>query len=157
VTELGSITALINAAGAVIGLASKTNTAEANQKILELQKRMGEVNQTLAELFQENQTLKEEKRQLQDEINAETMYPLRESVRWKKGPDGEADDGPFCPTCFANGRKLMPLHFRSRMQKPNVFSFACPEHGVVPAGTGRAPMYEIKESSLKPGRYYIPD
>jgi regulator of replication initiation timing len=80
--DLGSVTALITAAGSVIGLANKSNTVEANQKILELQQRLADVQQTIAELFQENQTLKEQNRSLQNEINAESMYPFRESVRW---------------------------------------------------------------------------
>ena len=58
-------------------------------------------------MFQENQALKEENRKLQSEIDAESMYPFRESVRWKKSEDGE--DGPFCPICFAKEKMLMPL------------------------------------------------
>src|ERR1700677_3331261 len=120
--DLGSVTALITAAGSVIGLANKANTVEANQKIIELQQRMAEVQQNFAELFQENQNLKEENRQLQDEIAAEAMYPFRESVRWKKSTDGTGDDGPFCPTCFASKKVLMPLKFRSRMNKPGLLA-----------------------------------
>jgi hypothetical protein len=86
--DLGSVTALISAAGSVIGLANKANTVEANQKIIELQQRMAEVQQAFAELFQENHSLKEANSKLTDEINAETMYPFRESARWKKGEDG---------------------------------------------------------------------
>ncbi len=157
ISDLSSITALINAAGSVIGLANKTNSVEANQKIIELQQRMADVQKTVAELFQENQSLKEQNHNLQDELSAESMYPMRESVRWKKGADGEGDDGPFCPTCFANGRKLMPLRFKSRMQAPGIFSFVCPEHSVVQQGMGRSTSYEIKEASLRPGRYHIPD
>ncbi len=93
--ELGSITALITAGGSVIGLANKSTSVEANQKILELQKRLSDVQQTFAELLQDNQNLKDENRRLQEEISAETMYPFRESVRWKKGNDG--GDGRFVP------------------------------------------------------------
>lgn len=46
--DLGSITGLITAAGSVIGLANKANTVEANQKIIELQQRMAEVQQGFA-------------------------------------------------------------------------------------------------------------
>jgi hypothetical protein len=112
--DLGSVTALITAAGSVIGLANKTNTVESNQKIIELQQRMAEAQQGFAALFQENHDLKEANRKLQDEINAEGMYPLRQSVRWKRN-EGTADDGPFCPICFASKKVLMPLRFRARM------------------------------------------
>lgn len=47
--DLSSITGLISAAGSVIGLANKANTVEANQKIIELQSRVSEVQQAFAE------------------------------------------------------------------------------------------------------------
>ena len=156
--DLGSITALITAAGSVIGLANKSSSVEANQKILGLQKRLADVQQTFAELFQDNQNLqnlKDENRRLQEEIGAETMYPFRESVSWKKGDDG--DDGPFCPTCFAKEKLLMPLRFRSRMATLGVFSFGCPQAHVPEPGMGREPSYLIQESSIKKGRYTYPD
>jgi len=153
-SDLTSITGLITAAGSVIGLANKVNTVEANQKIIELQQRLADVQQTFAELFQENQALREENRKLQSEIDAESMYPFRESVRWKKGEDG--DDGPFCPICFAKEKMLMPLILRHRMTTPGVFSFECSQ-AHVPKGMGREPMYVIRESSLKQGRYTHPD
>jgi hypothetical protein len=67
------------------------------------------------------QKLKEENRQLREEINAETMYPFRESVRWKKSAEG-SEDGPFCPICFASKKFLMPVRFRNRMSA-GLFSF----------------------------------
>jgi hypothetical protein len=130
--ELGSITALITAAGSVIGLANKSTSIEANQKILELQKRLSDVQQIFAELLQDNQNLKDENRRLQEEISAETMYPFREKL-------------------------LMPLRFRSRMATPGVFSFGCPQAHVPEPGMGREPTYLIQESSNKKGRYSYPD
>jgi hypothetical protein len=130
--ELGSITALITAAGSVIGLANKSTSIEANQKILELQKRLSDVQQIFAELLQDNQHLKDENRRLQEEISAETMYPFREKL-------------------------LMPLRFRSRMATPGVFSFGCPQAHVPEPGMGREPTYLIQESSNKKGRYSYPD
>jgi hypothetical protein len=154
--DLTSITALITAAGSVIGLANKSNSVEANQKLLELQQRLADVQQTFAELFLENQNLKEENRKLTDEINAETMYPFRESARWKKSVDGTEDDGPFCPVCFAEKKMLMPLRYRARGNDPSLRSFMCPElHGAL--HPGRAMVYLIKESSLKKGRYTFLD
>ena len=153
-SDLTSITGLITAAGSVIGLANKVNTVEANQKIIELQQRLADVQQTFAELFQENQALKDANRKLQSEIDAESMYPFRESVRWKTGKDG--DDGPFCPICFAKEKMLMPLALRHRMTTPGVFSFECSQVHV-PKGMGREPIYLIKESSLKQGRYTYPN
>ena len=111
-------------------------------------------NRPSRSLLQENQALKEENRKLQSEIDAESMYPFRESVRWKKSEDGE--DGPFCPICFAKEKMLMPLILRHRMTTPGVFSFECSQVHV-PKGMGREPMYVIKESSLKQGRYTHPD
>ncbi len=113
------------------------------------------MQRTFAELFQDNQNLKDENRRLQDEITAETMYPFRESVRWKKGDDG--DDGPFCPTCFAKEKLLMPLRFRDRMIAPGVLRFGCPQAHVPEPGMGREPTYLIQESSIKRGRYTYPD
>ena len=130
--ELGSITALITAAGSVIGLANKSTSIEANQKILELQKRLSDVQQIFAELLQDNQNLKDENRRLQEEISAETMYPFREKL-------------------------LMPLRFRSRMATPGVFTFGCPQAHVPEPGMGREPTYLIQESSNKKGRYSYPD
>jgi hypothetical protein len=152
--DLTSITGLITAAGSVIGLANKVSTVEANQKIIELQQRLVDVHQTFAELSQENQALKEENRKLQSEIDAESMYPFRESVRWKKSED--CDDGPFCPICFAKEKMLMPLVLRHRMKTPGEFSFECSQ-AHVPKGLGREPIYVIRESSLKQGRYKYPD
>jgi hypothetical protein len=154
--DLGSITALMTAAGAVIGLANKSNTVEANQKILELQQRLSDVHQTFAELFQENQSLKEQNRTLQDELNAEAMYPFRESVRWKKSMEGGEDDGPFCPICFANKKILMPLRFRSRMTTSGVLTFICPEVHSQNPGLGRGTEYQVEETSIKKGRYSLP-
>jgi hypothetical protein len=118
---------------------------------------MAEVQQAFAELFQENQNLKEQNRSLQDEITAETMYPFRESVRWKKSPDSTGDDGPFCPTCFANTKKIMPLRFQNRTTTPGVITFICPEAHPLGTGMGRSLSYQIKETSIKPGRYHYPD
>jgi hypothetical protein len=155
--DLGSITGLITAAGSVIGLANKVNTVEANQKIIELQQRLADVQQTFAELFQENQGIKEENRKLRDEINAEAMYPFRESVRWKKSVDETEDDGPFCPICFANKKLLMPLRFRSKMNTPGLISFMCPEEHAASPGLSRAITYQIEEKSIKMGRYRYPE
>jgi hypothetical protein len=151
--DLASITGLISAAGSVIGLANKVNSVEANQKILELQQRMAEVHQSFAELFRENQDLKDENRKLQDEINAEVMYPFRESVRWKKSVDGTEDDGPFCPICFGKKKVLMPLHFRNKTTMPGLLSFTCPEAHESKVGPIGQALYMIDEASIKKGRY----
>jgi hypothetical protein len=153
--RLSSITALVNAAGSVIGLANKTNSVEANQKILDLQQRLAEVQQTVAELFQENQYLKEENRKFKEEINGEEMYPFREGVRWKKSADETGDDGPFCPICFAKKKQLMPLRFRSRATMPGLLFFMCPEPHDLPPPLGRNSGYSIEEASIKKGRYRI--
>ena len=155
--DLGSITALVTAAGSVIGLANKANTVEANQKILELQQRLADVQQTFAELFQENQTLKEQNRSLQNEIDSESMYPFRESVRWKSDTECPEDDGPFCPICFANKKVLMPLKVRGRMNTPGLLSLMCPEQHVTAPGLGRDMVYHVQETSIKKGRYTIPE
>jgi hypothetical protein len=155
--ELASITALISAAGSVIGLANKASSVESNQKILELQQRLSEVQLTFAELLQENQSLKDDNRKLNDELNAEAMYPFRESARWKRSVDGTEDDGPFCPICFANKKILMPLKFRGRMNTPGLLSFMCPEpHASVP-GLGPHIVYHISASLIKQDRYRYPD
>lgn len=155
-TDLGSVTALITAAGSVIGLANKANSVDANQKILDLQQRMVDVQQMTAELFEENQNLKKENRELRDEINGELMYPLRESARWKKSADGTSDDGPFCPICFGKEKLLMPLRFLSRTGQRSLHNFTCPQPHVESPASRREIMYIIRESSIKADRYFIP-
>jgi TolA-binding protein len=153
--DLSSVTALITAAGSVIGLANKANTVEANQKIIELQQHISQVQQTVSELVQENQELKDENRKLKDELNTEELYPLRDGARWKKSPDGTENDGPFCPVCFANKKLLMPLRFRSSTTTPGLLSFMCPEPHNPPPPLGRDFTYKIEEASIKKGRYKI--
>ena len=121
----------------MIGLANKANSVEANQKILELQKRLSDVQQTFTELVEKNQNLREENRKLQGEIDAESMYPFRESVRWKKSSDPFGDDGPFCPICFANGKILMPLRFLNRTTGSNSLTFKCTEGHLLGVGMNR--------------------
>ncbi|HEV2348899.1 MAG TPA: hypothetical protein VG028_03530 [Terriglobia bacterium] len=151
--DLGSITALITAAGSVIGLANKSSSVEANQKILELQQRLAEVQQTFAELFEENQRLKERGRELEAQINEEISYPFMEGVRWKKSADGGKNDGPFCPVCFGKDRKLMPLRFRGKMTTPELLSFTCPQMHPAQVGAVRDMIFVIRESLIKEGRY----
>lgn len=153
--DLASITALIGAAGSVIGLANKSSSVEANQKILELQQRLADVQQTFAELFEENQRLKERNREIEEQINEEVLYPFVEGVRWKQSVEGGKNDGPFCPVCFAKDRTLMPLRLRGRMTTPEWLSFTCPQLHLAQVGALREMNFVVRESSIQEGRYSL--
>jgi len=153
--DLSSLTAMMTAAGSVIGLANKANSVEANQEIIELQSSMAEVQRGMAELFQENQELKQKNRELQDELDGESLYPLRHGVRWKKAADGDRDDGPFCPTCFGKAKKLLPLVFLYRENGGPILKFVCHEKHEPPGGHTRYTGYSIPEEDLRPGRYRL--
>jgi hypothetical protein len=153
--DLSSLTAMMTAAGSVIGLANKANSVEANQKIIELQSSMAEVQRGIAELFQENQELKQKNRELQEELDGETLYPLRHGVRWKKAAGGDRDDGPNCPTCFGKAQKLLPLVFLYRENGGPILKFVCHEKHEPPGGNGRYTGYSIPEEDLRPGRYRL--
>ncbi len=102
-TDIGSVTALITAAGSVIGLASKGNTVDANQKILDLQKRIGDVQRMTAELFQENQNLTKENRELRDEINGEVTYRYANPFDGRRVSMGKMTMDRSVP--FASGKR----------------------------------------------------
>jgi hypothetical protein len=152
-SDLGSITGLITAAGSVIGLANKVNTVEANQKIIELQQRLADVQQTFAELFQKTRYLKKiiencRTRSMQSRYIPSVSLCGGRKVR-------TAMMGPFCPICFAKGKILMPLAFGHRATTPGLVTFECLEIHI-PKGMGREPIYTIKQSSLKDGRILFP-
>jgi hypothetical protein len=150
--DLSSLTAMFSAAGSVIGLANQANTVEANQQVIELQKTMAEVQRSMSELFQENQELKRKGRELQEELEAETRYPLRQGVRWIKSADGDKDDGPFCPVCFAKNGLRMPLNFSHREQGGSNLRFLCSEKHYLPSD-----VFVVDEHLVRPGRYRLDD
>lgn len=81
----------------------KKDVATLTDQVQTLFFKLVEVNQTIAELQEENTKLKNQSKQ-RDEL---ALDPKR-AMYYGKNPDG-TESGPFCPRCLNNANKAVPM------------------------------------------------
>ncbi len=138
--DLSNLTAALSALGSLVGLASKANTVEFNQQVIEVQKSLLALQSDVTKLLDENRNLKEQ-------LEMERSYSFHHSVNWKKQQDG-SEFGPLCPVCLSEG-KVLPLQLRARMRNRPAFSFECAhDHGGL--------IFELPGALIPKDRYTLP-
>jgi hypothetical protein len=143
--DLSSLTAALNALGALMGLASKTNNLEFNRHLIELQGKLLTIQQDMLGLQEEN-------RSLRAKLEAATSFTFHHSVLWRNLDDGESD-GPFCPVCHAKDITIR-LRFRRRADS-SLLSFECPNfHSIVP-GSNQPLLFLLPKDLIPENRYLI--
>jgi hypothetical protein len=110
--ELATITSTVSGAVGVLReigiLARKAGNAELNQRLIDLQCRIIELQTQFTELANDNERLKRLNAELTHSAEIEKEMKYEESVFWRLR-DGKRIDGPFCPTCWEDARKLIHL------------------------------------------------
>jgi hypothetical protein len=146
--DLTSVGGALSALKALTGIAKDVNNIEFNQKIIELQQKLLEIQIDFGNLLDENRALK-------DAVEASKAYDFHHSVNWKKLADGN-EAGPFCPICFADKGRLMPLEFHgTHMDDKSLLIFTCPIQHVA-RGQGLNTSYNLPSDLIPPDRYTKP-
>lgn len=96
--------------------------------------------------------------QLRAENDRLKTYVFHHSVNWRLLPD-DTEDGPFCPTCVAEGVDMRLLLRSVIDQSGPVMYFQCPKNhfelgGVRDPGRGREPSYTVPRKLIPEGRYF---
>jgi hypothetical protein len=143
--DMTAVAGALAALKALTGIAKDVNNIDFNQKIIELQQKLLDIQIDYGTLLDENRALKAE-------IEAGKAYELHHSVVWKRLPD-RAEVGPFCPICRGKDGKDMPLHFRGPLNSDaETLLFTCPIQHVA-KGEGRNVMYHVPKSFVPEARY----
>jgi hypothetical protein len=143
--DLTAVTGALGALRALTSIAKDVNNIEFNQKIIEMQQKLLEIQIDYGNLLDENRALK-------DELEASKAYDFHHSVIWKKLSDGN-ETGPFCPICLAEKKMIMPLEYRgpySANKEMNLF--VCPIRHV-PKGEGMNVSYLVPALLIPEERY----
>lgn len=143
------ITSALSSLKAILDLAKSANDAQLAMKIssevIEAQSKLFTTQQQALAIFAEN-------RELHKELEKYKIFDFHHSVHWKTRPE-EAQDGPFCPVCLAEGIE-MRLHLRSPHVDGRHLNFQCPK--VHPGPNTREPngaTYTIPRELITPDRY----
>jgi len=143
--DMTAVTGALTALRALTGIAKDVNNIEFNQKIIELQQKLLDIQIDYGTLLDENRALKAE-------IEAGKAYELHHSVVWRKLPEG-GEAGPFCPICRGKDGKEIPLHYRGPLNTDEgTLLFACPIQHVA-KGEGRNTTYHVPKVLVPEDRY----
>ena len=92
----------------VVEFAKKLNEASILTVIAELNLECAELISEKADLTQQNAALREELAGLRQQLSAREKLAFEGNVYWKRKDDGSRE-GPFCPTCFHDKEKVVPM------------------------------------------------
>jgi regulator of replication initiation timing len=62
-----------------------------------------------AELAEQNAKLRDENRDLKEKLSVKEEFVFEKNLYWKKSPDGNISEGPFCPSCFSGKDKAVRM------------------------------------------------
>lgn len=101
---------------------------EVQARLIELQGLMLDARSALVDAEEENRTLRDSIRSLEAELALKGKIEKREGVYWLGGESGKLD-GPYCPLCYGDGGKLVPLtKFGARSDFGGRIQFWCQLH-----------------------------
>ena len=93
----------------VLEFAKKLNDASVLKATAELNLECAEMISEKADLTQQNAALREELARLRQQLSArEEELAFEGNVYWKRKDDGSRE-GPFCPKCFHDKEKVVPM------------------------------------------------
>jgi hypothetical protein len=124
---IAAVSGLLNVLKSITGIAKDVNSVELNRQISEFQMKVFEVQEKLMALQDENMHLREENRHLKAEADVRGRVVFHDHANWKRLDDG-TEEGPFCPTCWTEG-KLQRPHI-SYVDDGEV-QFACKQHRLI--------------------------
>jgi len=80
---------------------------------IDLVKKMIDIQKQAMDLMEENRTLKEENKSLQENLKAKETMILENGFYWMeiKNQNETEKEGPFCPGCWVEKSKPVPLVF----------------------------------------------
>jgi hypothetical protein len=87
---------------------SDVNPAEVQSRLLELQALMLEAQRAIADAEEENRALRHEIALLTEQASIATSLEFAETTYWRRDAERRLD-GPYCPTCWDDKRKLIRL------------------------------------------------
>jgi hypothetical protein len=148
------ITGALTSLKAILDLAKSANDAQLaikiSSEVIEAQSKLLTTQQQAFAMFAENE-------QLRNELAKYKIFGFHHSVHWRKLPDGDLEDGPFCPVCLAEGVE-MRLHLRSSHVDGKHLNFQCPK--VHPGPSTREPngaTYKIPRGLIATDKYIQED
>ncbi len=106
--DIAAITATFKAAQGVVkeigALATRARNKDVNEKVIDLQQHVLTLQTQFLELVNENNELKRRDSERERIAQIEKEVEYRESVYWR------GNEGPFCPKCWDDERKLIHLN-----------------------------------------------
>ena len=93
---------ILDTAKDVITLVQKADNLELVKQVLALQA-------DIMKMMDENRTLKDDIRALNDKLHTREKLVFRNNTYWLSNGDG-TEEGPFCSTCHDSDDKLVRLH-----------------------------------------------
>lgn len=148
-----------NAFTSLKAIAEFVKTAKDVQFTLQASQLVTEANGKLFDVQQQALALQAENQQLRVEIERFRSFVFHHSVNWRVQPDG-SEDGPFCPTCVAEGTD-MRLVLREHVDQTQAFwHLHCPKSHVAPSkapdpGRTREPVYSIPKELVPENQYFL--
>jgi ribosomal protein S27AE len=110
--NIAAITTAVNGAAGVLkeigSIAKKAGNREINERLIDLQQRVIDIQGMLAELIAENEVLRRQMTELEHSADIEKKLKLEESVYWTV-QDGKRVDGPLCPNCWDSKKMIVHL------------------------------------------------
>jgi regulator of replication initiation timing len=140
-SALATIGSLLTSLRALVGMAKDVNTAEFNEKLIDIQQKVLDLQASFAELQDENNRLKEDNRQLKSAADIEKTVVFHDHACWRQcevkvsaDHDDESlhdeqyelrEEGPYCPSCWTDGK----LHRAEVISVKNAqVEFCCKRH-----------------------------
>lgn len=106
---ISSIKTAIFIAKELKGVASSYKDAEIKLKIAELLEAMSEAKMQLVDAQDENLELKQKIRELEEALSKQDEVVFRDGYYFMAEPQEGKPEGPFCPNCYSNDRRLSVL------------------------------------------------
>ena len=108
--DITAITGAITAARHILDIGKNIEdqkiASAINSAVLEIQGKLLEAHQLIAEVQDENRNLKDEIRELKARQSLEANVSFDHGAYWYKNQDGKVT-GPYCPSCWDLERKLV--------------------------------------------------
>lgn len=141
-SSIAGITAIFDGLKALTGLADSAKQVEFNNKLIELQTRVMELQRDMSKVFAENSALSRANDDMKALIANRAAGIIEDSVVWTR-PTNESRTGPYCPVCFAEKSILIPLVLNRFESNDGTVGGTCIQHD-----SNQSPLYHVRSSLL---------
>lgn len=124
---LSTIPMLLEGFKGLVSLADKSTRLEFNEKLIEIQQNLLNLQREYSEVIADNQRLTSELKGVLDQLSMRANGFTEDGVYWQKNT-GSTRQGPFCPVCFGNSGKLVPLLLGGALSDQVSVSMHCQNH-----------------------------